>query len=285
MKTVRTACFLFALGACGFCAGPGGRLRAGNDPREVLERIGFDQKLDAQVPLDLPFMDESGKTVALKDYFKNGKPVILALVYHACPMLCGAGQNGLVTCLRAIPYTAGKEFEILTVSFNPAETTMLSAAKKAEYIKSYGRAGAASGWHFLTGDKTSIDALTQAVGYRYVYDPDTKQFAHPSGLVLLTPHGRISRYYYGIEYYPRDIDFGIVEASQNRIGTLTDQVLLYCYRYDPMTGKYGLVIINVLRLAGILTVVALGSFVAVMIRRDVRLRKERLDQTRVLKNG
>lgn len=267
MKKVIRVCVLIV------CCAKFATVRAAGDPREVLQRIGFDQKLDAQVPLDLAFQDESGKTVTLNEYFQHGKPVILALVYHDCPMLCGAEQNGLVTCLRAMPYSAGNEFEILTVSFNPADTASLSAAKKSEYIKSYGRAGAAEGWHFLTGNKASIDTLTSAVGFRYSYDPAIQQFAHPSGLVLLTPQGRVSRYFYGIEYYPRDLDFGILEASQNRIGTLSEQVLLYCYRYDPMTGKYGLVIINILRLAGILTVVALGSFMAVMIRRDRRLKK------------
>jgi len=272
MKKVIRVCLLMV------CAEMLANVCAADDPREVLKRIGFDQNLDAQVPLDLAFRDEFGKTVTLSDYFKHGKPVLLALVYHDCPMLCGAEQNGLVTCLRAMPYSAGNEFEVLTVSFDPAESTTLSVEKKSEYLKSYGRASAAEGWHFLTGDKASIDALTSAVGFRYVYDPVIRQFAHPSGLVLLTPQGRVSRYFYGIEYYPRDIDFGILEASQNKIGTLSEQVLLYCYRYDPMTGKYGFVIINILRLAGILTVVGLASFMAVMIRRERRLKMNDLGQ-------
>jgi protein SCO1/2 len=246
------------------------QLMAGDSPRETIERIGFDQHLDQQIPLTLTFKDENEKSVALGDYFGK-RPVIITLVYNACPMLCGAAQNGLVTCLRTMPYSPGNEFEVLTISFDPDEKTALSVQKKAEYMKSYGRAGADQGWHFLTGDKDSIDALTKSVGYRYAYDEKSKQYAHASGIVLLTPGGKISKYYYGIEYYPRDLSLGIIEASQNKIGTLTDQVLLYCYRYDPMTGKYGIVILNVLRIAGILTVLVLGSYIALTGRRDTRL--------------
>lgn len=244
--------------------------RAADDPRAVLQNIGFDQNLGRQLPLDLKFTNENGDVVSLSTYFAQ-KPVILTLVYHDCPMLCGAELHGLITCLRPMTFTPGNEFNILTVSFNPDETTTLSAAKKAEYIKEYGRPNAAAGWHFLTGNKDSIETLTKAVGFRYRYDEASKQFAHASGIVLVTPEGKTSRYFYGVEYYPRELKLGLIEASQNRIGNLTDQVLLYCYRYDPMTGRYGIVILNVLRVAGLLTVFCLGTFMTVMFLRDKRM--------------
>lgn len=255
---------------------------ASDDPREVIDRVGFDQKLDAQIPLNLTFRDENDKEVPLKNYFQ-GKPVLLTLVYHSCPMLCGAAQNGLVTCMRAMKFVPGKEFELVTISFDPAESAELSRAKKDEFVKLYGRIDSAKGWHFLTGDHASIEQLTKAVGYRYVYDQKSKQFAHPSGIILATPEGRISKYYMGVEYYPRDLTLGIVEASENKIGTLSDRVILYCYRYNPVTGKYGIVIMNILRLAGIATALSLGLFIITMLWRE-RLSKSALNR-RVLENG
>ncbi|HLX63179.1 MAG TPA: SCO family protein [Planctomycetota bacterium] len=221
----------------------------------------------------MEFTDEAGAKIQLAEYFGQ-KPVILMFVYHECPMLCSSELNGLVTCLRAMSYTAGKDFTLVTVSFNPSDSVEIAARKKAEYVRSYNRSGAAPGWHFLTGGQTTIQNLAKTVGFRYQYDPATKLFAHPAGIVLLTPQGRISRYYYGVEYYPRDLNLGLVEASNGKIGTFTDQALLYCYRYDPMTGRYGLVILNLLRAGGALTAGGLTAYVAFMIKRERK--KERI---------
>ena len=223
--------------------------------------IGFDQRLDEQVPLDLAFRDETGKTVMLGDYF-NRKPVILALVYYQCPMLCNQGLNGLAGGLKALPFVAGKEFEVVVVSFNPRETSELAAAKK----ESYRRANAA-GWHFLTGDPKPIDALTRSVGFRYAYDPMLNQYAHASGVVILTPKGRVARYFYGIEYAPRDLRFGLIEAAEERIGTPVDQVLLLCYQYDPKTGKYGAAVMKSLRIGGVVTVIGVVALLLALNRK------------------
>jgi len=223
--------------------------------------IGFDQRLDEQVPLDLAFRDEAGKTVRLGDYF-NHKPVILAPVYYQCPMLCDQVLNGLAGALKALSFVAGKEFEVVVVSFNPRETSELAAAKK----EGYGRAGAA-GWHFLTGDPKPIDALTRAVGFRYAYDPLLNQYAHASGVVILTPKGRVARYFYGIEYAPRDLRFGLIEAAEERIGTPVDQVLLLCYQYDPKTGKYSAAVMKSLRLGGVVTVIGVVALLFALNRK------------------
>ncbi|MBI1927913.1 SCO family protein [Candidatus Poribacteria bacterium] len=224
---------------------------------DILREVGIDQRLNEQVPLDLVFRDETGKLVRLGDYFGE-KPVILSLVYYECPMLCTLVLNGLLKSLRALSFDVGKEFNVVTVSFNPGETPTLAAAKKAEYIQHYSRPGTAEGWHFLTGQEASIQQLAQAVGFRYVYDAQKNQFAHASGIMVLTPQGRLSHYFYGIEYSPRDIRLSLVEASANKIGSPVDQLLLYCYHYDPTTGKYGVIIMNIIRLAGLGTVLALG---------------------------
>jgi cytochrome c oxidase subunit II len=229
--------------------------------------IGFDQQLDEQVPLDLAFRDESGKTVRLGDYF-NRKPVILALVYYQCPMLCNQVLNGLAGGLKALPFVAGREFEVVAVSFNPRETSELAAAKK----ESYGRAGAA-GWHFLTGDPKPIDALTRSVGFRYAYDPMLNQYAHASGVIILTPKGRVARYFYGIEYAPRDLRFGLIEAAEERIGTPVDQVLLLCYQYDPKTGKYSAAVMKSLRLGGVVTVIGVVALLFALNRKAKNGRK------------
>jgi len=238
-----------------------------NVPPPTLREVGIDQKLGAPLPLDLTFRDENGATVQLQHYFGE-KPVILSFVYYECPMLCTQVLNGLLESLKTLSFDAGNQFEVITVSFDPGETSKLAAEKKATYLKQYARAGAEQGWHFLTGDTASIRQLTNAVGFRYKYDPATDQFAHASGMMVITPQGKIARYFYGIEYPGRDLRLALVEASQNLIGSLVDQVLLYCFHYDPSMGKYGLVIMNVLRLAGIATVVALGTFMIVMFRRD-----------------
>ncbi|MEY2413045.1 MAG: hypothetical protein QOD84_1651 [Acidobacteriaceae bacterium] len=231
-----------------------------------LKNVGIEQHLDEQIPPDLAFRDESGKPVRLGDYFGK-KPMILNLVYYKCPMLCGEVLSGLVSSMKILKFDAGKEYDVLTVSFDPKETPEVAATSKAEYLKRYGRPGAANGWHFLTGSHESIDALTKAAGFQYQYDEKTKQFAHATAIAVLTPVGKIAQYYYGVEFAPKDLRLGLVQASQNKIGTVVDQVLLYCYHYDPATGKYGAVITRILQLSGAATILVLGVFMTVLIRR------------------
>jgi protein SCO1/2 len=233
----------------------------------VLEDVGIDQRLNEQVPLDLVFRDESGAPVRLGTYF-GSKPVILSLAYYECPMLCTLVLNGLASALKVLSFDAGKEFEVVTVSFNPADTPALAAAKKQTYLKAYGRPGAAAGWHFLTGDAAAIEQLTRAVGFRYKYVPEQQQFAHAAGIMVLTPQGKLARYFYGVEFSPRDLRLGLIEAAQNKIGTAVDQLLLFCFHYDPATGKYGAIAMGSVRAAGVLTVLALATFLTVMLRRD-----------------
>jgi len=233
----------------------------------IFKDVGFDQRLNEQVPLDLVFRDEGGRAVRLGDYF-GGKPVILSLVYYSCTTLCPMILDGLVRSLTPVSFDIGKQFAVLTVSFDPRETPAQAAANKAEYVRRYRRPGAADGWHFLTGEATAIRRLTQAVGFRYVYDAKTEQFAHAAGILMLTPQGKVTRYFYGFDFSPRDLRLGLIEAAANRIGTPIDQVLLYCYHYDPLTGRYGLIIMNVIRLAGLATVLGLGTFIVVMLRRE-----------------
>ena len=230
-----------------------------------LQNVGIEQHLDEQIPPDLSFRDETGKPVRLGDYFGK-KPMILNLVYYNCPMLCGEVLSGLESALRVLKFDVGKEFDVLTVSFDPRETPDMATKKKAEFLKRYGRAGAAEGWHFLTGPQESIDALTKAAGFQYQYDPKTGQFAHATAIMVLTPEGKIAQYYYGVEYAPKDLRLGLIQASQNKIGTLADQVLLYCYHYDPTTGKYGAIISRVLKLSGLATMLGLGILMTVLIR-------------------
>ncbi len=234
---------------------------------KTLREVGFDQNLNQQVPLDITFRDEDGRTVRLGDYF-GSKPVVLALVYLDCPMLCTQVLNGLASSLGVLSMDVGKDFNVLTVSFDPREKPALAAAKKASYLERYKRPGAAAGWHFLTGDQLSIDRLTRAVGFRYVWDPELKQFAHPTGIMVLTPEGRIARYLFGIEYGPRDLRFALIDATHGKIGSAVDQVLLYCYHYDPSTGRYGLVVMRTVRIAGAATVLLLGAFIAIMARKE-----------------
>jgi len=210
-----------------------------------LKNVGIEQHLDEQIPTDLAFRDETGKPVRLGDYFGK-RPLILNLVYYNCPMLCGEVLSGLESALRVLKFDVGKEFDVLTVSFDPHETPDMATQKKAEFLKRYGRLGAADGWHFLTGPQESIDALTKAAGFQYQYDPKTGQFAHATAIMVLTPEGKIAQYYYGVDYAPKDLRLGLIQASQNKIGNLADQVLLYCYHYDPATGKYGAIITRVL---------------------------------------
>jgi protein SCO1/2 len=234
---------------------------------DLLDKIGLDQKLNSQVPLDLEFVNESGETVRLADYFGK-KPVVLTLVYYECPMLCTLILNGTVRALRAMDFSAGQEFEVLTVSINPRETPELATEKKRQYLDSYRREGAEGGWHFLTGKEDQIRQLADAVGYRYAYDPESGQYAHASGIMVLTPEGKVARYFYGVEYSSRDLRLGLIEAAKERIGSPVDQVLLYCYHYNPLTGKYSLAIMSILRVAGVLTIIAIAGLLIFFIRRE-----------------
>ena len=258
------------LAAVGVLLGPLSSLRAQtNKPADyrpaILRNVGIDQKLNQQVPLDIPFRDESGNTVHLGDYFGQ-KPVILSLVYYDCPMLCTTSLNGLDQSLKEIKFNLGADFNVVTVSFDPTEQPSLANAKKAIYVGIYGRPGAAAGWHFLTGDQASIQRLTQAVGFRYNYDPTIKQFIHATGIIVLTPQGKIARYFYGIQYPAGNVRLALVEASQGKIGNPVDEVLLYCCEYDPMTGKYSLIISRVLQVGAAITILSLGTVMLVMFR-------------------
>ena len=232
---------------------------------ELLKQAGIDQKLNDSIPLDLKFRDEHGRTVELAQYF-GSKPVILSLVYYNCPMLCTQVLNGLERSMKLIPMDIGSDFNVVTVSIDPTERPVLAEAKQALYTGLYGRPGAAQGWHFLTGDEPQIKRLADAVGFHYAYDPDSKQFAHVAGIMVLTPEGKLSRYFYGITYSSRDMRLGLVEASEGKISSPVDSLLLFCYHYDPHTGKYGLLISRVLQLSGILTVVILGLFLLHLFR-------------------
>jgi len=230
-----------------------------------LKHVGIEQHLNEQIPPNLVFRDETGKAVHLSDYFGQ-KPLILNLVYFQCPMLCGEVLSGLESALRVLKFDVGNEFDVLTISFDPKETPEMAASKKAEFLKRYGRPGAAAGWHFLTGPQESIDALTSAAGFQYEYDPKTGQFAHATAIMVLTPEGKIAQYYYGVEFAPKDLRLGLIQASQNKIGNVVDEVLLYCYHYDPDRGKYGAVISRVLKLAAGATILLLSTFLIVMFR-------------------
>ena len=249
-----------------------GTMPAGITPNE-LKKVSFDQRLGLQVPLDLPFRDETGHAVQFSQYF-TGRPVILALVYYECPMLCVQALNGLVKSLKVLALEPGRDYAIVTVSFNPEETPREAAAKKDEYVGRLAKPGAADAWHFLTGTEASIRLLTDTVGFHYVYDPETKQYAHPTGMIVLTPEGKISKYVFGIDYGPRDLRFALIEASDHKVGTAVDRLLLYCYHYDPTTGKYGLVLLSVLRLGGVITVVMIGGFILLMRRQEKRVQAE-----------
>src|SRR5579871_484337 len=234
-----------------------------------LQGVGFDQRLNEQVPLDAEFRDEAGRTKKLGEYFGN-KPVILVLAYYRCPMLCTQVLNGLVRALLDVPLEMGKDFNVVTVSFDARETPAMAAAKRKTYLERYGRPGAETGWHFLTGEQASIDRLTDAVGFHYRYDARNDQFAHASGIMVLTPSGKIARYFYDISYSPRDVRLGLVEAAHGTIGSPVDQVLLFCFHYDPTEGKYGAAVMNFIRAGGVLTVLAIGILLAVLWRQEHR---------------
>jgi len=238
--------FLFTL-----AVGVAGQDNAAITPPQ-LRGVGIDQRLNNQVPLGLRFRDETGQSVTLGSYFGK-KPVILSLVYYTCPMLCTMAENGLLNALRDVKFNIGEQYEVVTVSIDPTETPEMALGKKAVYVGLYGRPGSKQGWHFLVGDEPSIRALAQAVGFHYNYIPETKQFAHATGIIVLTPQGKVSRYFYGILYLSRDIRLALVEASNEKIGNPVDAVLLYCCQYDPTTGKYSIIVSRVLRIAGAIT--------------------------------
>ncbi len=230
-----------------------------------LRGVGIDQRLDNQVPLNLKFRDEAGQTVTLGSYFGK-RPVILSLVYYTCPMLCTMAENGLLNALRDVQFNIGEQYEVVTVSIDPTEKPDMAMGKKAVYVGLYGRPAAKQGWHFLVGDDPDIRALAQAVGFHYNYIPETKQFAHATGIIVLTPAGKVSRYFYGIQYPPRDIRLALVEASNEKIGSPVDAVLLYCCQYDPHTGKYGMVVGHVLKIAGAITLLCMGTLILALAR-------------------
>jgi protein SCO1/2 len=235
----------------------------------ALREIGFDQNIDAPLPLDTEFRDEQGRSVPLAGFFGR-RPVVLAFVYYDCPMLCTQVLNALTSTLGVLALTPGRDFEVVLVSFDPREKPPLAAAKKAEYLARYKRPETADGWHFLTGEEPAIKRVTKAAGFRYVWDADTQQFAHPTGIIVVTPDGRPARYLFGIEYGPRDLRFALLEATEGKVGSVADSLLLFCYHSDPMTGRYGFVVMRALRIAGAATVLLLATFIVVMVRRETR---------------
>jgi protein SCO1/2 len=238
----------------------------------ALREIGFDQNLDQRLPLDLGFVDEAGRRVRLNDYFGR-KPVVLAFVYYDCPLLCTQVLNALGSAVDVLSLQPGADFDIVAVSFDPREKPPLAAARKAAFLERYKRPGAAAASHFLTGESGAIESATRAAGFRFVWDERLKQFAHPTGIIVLTPDGRVARYLFGIDYGPRDLRLAIVEASAGKIGSPVDSFLLYCYHYDPMTGRYGLIIMRVLRVAAAATLLGLGLFVGLMLRHEQRVQR------------
>jgi len=246
---------------------------------QYLTNVGIEQRLDAPVPAGLAFVDDTGRPVKLGDYFGK-RPLILNLVYYNCTMLCGEALAGLTGSMKMIKFDVGNQYDVVTVSFNPQETPQVAAAKKADYIKRYGRPGAASGWHFLTGPPESINALTKAVGFQYQYDAAKNQYAHATAIMVLTPEGRISRYFYGVDFPPKDLRMGLVEASQGKIGNAVDELLLYCYHYDPATGKYGAIVSNMLKIGAALTILLLGGMILVFIRIERSAPKLSWNQTK-----
>lgn len=244
-----------------------------NTPPPILKQVGITQNLNARIPADLTFRDEMGQTVRLGDFYGK-KPIVLSLVYFDCPALCTEVLNGELRTMKSISLDLGKDFEAVTVSFETKDTPALARAKRDVYAGQYGRLNAAEHWHFLTGDQASIDKLTKVAGFRYAYDPSIRQYAHAAAILLLTPDGRIDRYFYGVQYPARDFRLGLVDASEGKIGTITDQAMLLCYEYDPMTGKYGLVVMRVLRAAGGLTVLGLGLFLLAMFLKEKKRASE-----------
>lgn len=237
------------------------------DQKEIIEKVGYTQNLGDTLPLDSRFLDQDGKEVALRDYFGH-QPVLLNFVYFECPSLCTEVLNGLLRTLRGMKLSAGKDFTVLTISIDPREGPALATKKRQLYLERYKREGAEKGWHFLTGTEPNIKAVTKAAGFSYEYDKEIDQYAHASGIVIVTPEGRIARYYFGVEYPTRETRLSLIEASDGKIGSLTDKILLYCYRYDPATGRYGVFIMRVLRIASTCTALGLAFAIFFMLRRE-----------------
>ena len=249
----------------------------GDQLPQVLQKVAVSQHLNQQLPLDAAFVDETGKPVKLGDYFGK-RPAILSLVYYNCPLLCSEEMDGLTSALEMVKLTPGKDFDVVLISIDPSETPELAAKKKAFYLKRYGRPETATGWHYLTGQRPAIDAVTNAVGFGYVRvpGPDGKlsQFAHASAIEIVTTNGKLAQYYLGVEYSPKDMLLGLIEASGNKIGSPVANILTYCYHYDPQTNKHSLIIVRVVQVGGMVTVASLGSFMFLMFRRDYRLGRD-----------
>ena len=259
--------------------GPGGMPRPAAGPASTetpkqLENVTFEQRLETRLPLDAPFKDEAGRDVTLGDYFGK-RPVVLAFVYYSCPMLCTQILNGVSSAVKVMPFTVGEDFDVVFVSFDHRETPQLAAEKKAAQLEDYHQSATAAGWHYLTGTEASIARVTSAAGFSYRWDESTGQFAHVSGVLVTTPDGRLSRYFYGVEYSPKELRMALVESGEGHIGSAVDQLLLYCYHYDPATGKYGVIAMNVVRLGGALTVILLGGFIWAMRRREIMPKEKR----------
>jgi len=251
---------------------PGAHVSAATEPAAdvrppALREVGIDQRLGEPLPLDANFKDDHGRAVTLGDYFGT-KPVVLVMTYFECPMLCTLVLNGLGSTLKTMSFEPGKEFDVVAVSFDPRDTPETAAKKKAAYVADYGRPATADGWHFLTGEQASIERVAKAVGFRYTWVPEEKQFAHAAAIMVATPDGRMARYFYGVEYAGRDLRLGLVEAADHKIGSAVDVLLLFCYQYDPATGKYGAIALNMVRAGGVATVLAIGGFMLVMFRRE-----------------
>jgi protein SCO1/2 len=246
---------------------------AGNGLPDALQEIGIEQKLGEQLPLDAEVTREDGQKVKLGSIFESGRPVVLAFVYYECPMLCNEVLNGLTGSLKGMSLDAGKDFDVIALSFDAKENDKpeLARNKKAAYMERYGRPGSEKGWHFLTADQTSIDAIAKAAGFKYRWDEKTQQFAHAGGVMTVTPQGKMSRYFFGIDYSPRDLKLGLMESASSKVGSAADQLLLYCYHYDPSTGRYGLAVINMIRIGAVLTLLGMGAMGFVFWRRGKKV--------------
>jgi len=258
----------FALGLVILLLAAGALAETSSTPPQLPGKVGIDQNLNAQLPLDTMFRDETGRVVRLRDVVNGTRPVLLVFMYYRCPMLCSMVMEGVVSTLTELTFNAGKEYDVVTISIDPRDTPADAAAKKEKYVKRYGRLETAGGWHFLTGPESAIRKVADVAGFHYAYDPHLDQFAHATALMVVTPQGRMSRYLYGFEYKPRDVRLALVEASSNRIGNAVDQILLLCYHYEPATGKYSRSAMNVMRAGGVATVAGLAGFIFVMIRRE-----------------
>ena len=254
---------------------PGQEQQRAGDAPAPLQGVGIRQRLGESVPMDLTFKDEDGHDVRLGDYFGKKKPVVMVMAYYECPMLCTLVLNGMVKAFRPLNLDMGSDFDVITISINPKETPELAREKKDSYLKSYNRAGAAAGWHFLTGQEPAIHAITDALGFSYRFLPTTGEFAHAAGIMVLTPEGRISHYFYGVEFSARDLRMALVDAGGGKIGNLVDEMMLYCFRYDPTLGKYSVQALNVVRLGGVITVLALAGFIITSRIREARRNRAR----------